>query len=91
MGKTQEELNELRTEYETLNNKLQELTEDELSIVTGGNNLFVPGHIGLACPIKLPFGKDGVPTKAGMHELNNIKIDPKYKPIGIIADGLKEK
>ena len=91
MAKTKEELNELKNEYETLTVKLQELSEDELSIVTGGNNLFVPGYKGLACPITLPFGKDGVPTKSGMHELNNIKIDPKYKPIGIIADGLKEK
>ena len=91
MTKTKEELNELKNEYETLNNKLKELSEDELSIVTGGNNLFVPGYKGLACPITLPFGEDGVPTKAGMHELNNIKIDPKYKPIGIIANGLKEK
>ena len=91
MDKTKEELNTLKQEYEALNNKLKELTEDELSIVTGGNNLFVPGYKGILCPITLPFGKDGVPTKAGMHELNNIKIDPKYKPIGIIADGLKEK
>ena len=91
MTKTKEELTQLKTEYETLNNKLKELSEDELSIVTGGNNLFVPGYKGIPCPITLPFGKDGVPTKSGMHELNNIKIDPKYKPIGIIANGLKEK
>ena len=30
MAKTQEELNTLKTEYETLNNKLKELTDDEL-------------------------------------------------------------
>ena len=36
MAKTQEELNQLKTEYETLTNKLQELTEDELKQVTGG-------------------------------------------------------
>ena len=35
--KTQEELNTLKVEYETLNNKLKELTEEELSEVTGGN------------------------------------------------------
>ena len=39
MTKTKEKLNELKNEYETLNNKLKELSEDELSIVTGGNNL----------------------------------------------------
>ena len=37
MAKTQEELTQLKTEYETLNNKLNELTEDELEYVTGGN------------------------------------------------------
>ena len=37
MAKTQEELNELKNEYETLNNKLQELTEDELMQVAGGD------------------------------------------------------
>ena len=36
MAKTQEELNQLKTEYESLANKLQELTEDELMQVTGG-------------------------------------------------------
>ena len=36
MAKTQEELNQLKTEYETLNNKHKELTEDELKLVTGG-------------------------------------------------------
>ena len=34
--KTQEELKELKNEYETLNNKLKELSEDELKLVTGG-------------------------------------------------------
>ena len=36
MTKTQEELNDLKQEYETLNNKLKELNEDELKFVTGG-------------------------------------------------------
>ena len=39
MAKTQEELIELKKEYETLSNKLKELTEDELSIVVGGQNI----------------------------------------------------
>ena len=34
--KTQEELRELKEEYEVLNKKLKELTEDELKLVTGG-------------------------------------------------------
>ena len=41
MAKTQDELNQLKTEYETLTNKLKELTEDELKIVIGGLN---PNH-----------------------------------------------
>ena len=36
MAKTQEELNELKQEYESLVTKLKELTEDELKLVTGG-------------------------------------------------------
>lgn len=34
--KTKEELNALKEEVERLNNKLKELTEDELKQVTGG-------------------------------------------------------
>ena len=34
--KTKEELNALKEEVETLNNKLKELTDDELKQVTGG-------------------------------------------------------
>ena len=36
MVKTQEELNALKEEVETLNKKLAELTEDELAEVAGG-------------------------------------------------------
>ena len=36
MAKTLEELNAIKEEVETLNNKLNELTEDELEQVTGG-------------------------------------------------------
>ena len=38
MAKTQEELNALKEEVETLNKKLHELTEEELAQVTGGND-----------------------------------------------------
>ena len=34
--KTKEELNELKEEVESVNEKLQELTEEELAQVTGG-------------------------------------------------------
>ena len=36
MTKTKEELEQLKSECETLNNKLHELTEEELNVVTGG-------------------------------------------------------
>lgn len=36
MAKTQEELKQLKEEYETLTTKLKELTEEELKQVTGG-------------------------------------------------------
>ena len=35
MAKTKEELQQLKQEYESLNNKLKELNEDELKLVTG--------------------------------------------------------
>ena len=37
--KTKEELNTLKEEYETLNAKLRELTEEELAEITGGITL----------------------------------------------------
>lgn len=41
MAKTKEELNKLKVEYETLTAKLKELSDDELKLVTGGDNSFV--------------------------------------------------
>ncbi len=40
--KTQEELNALKEEVETLNEKLHELTEEELAQVSGGDFLAPP-------------------------------------------------
>ena len=45
MTKTKEELQQLKTEYETLTNKLKELTEEEIQIVVGGG--FQPNIIGM--------------------------------------------
>lgn len=36
--KTKEELEQLKNEYESLNKKLSELSQDELKQVTGGGN-----------------------------------------------------
>ena len=39
MTKTQEELEQLKSECETLNNKLRELSEEELKMITGGKDV----------------------------------------------------
>ena len=39
MSKTKEELNEIKEEVETVNEKLQELTEEEIAQVSGGRGL----------------------------------------------------
>ena len=49
MAKTQEELNTLKVEYETLNNKLKELSEDELKDVIGGTHFDSP--VGCDMPV----------------------------------------
>ena len=41
MTKTKEELNTLKQEFESLTNKLQELTDDELKLVIGGTAKWV--------------------------------------------------
>lgn len=45
MAKTKEELNVLKEEFETLNKKLVELTEEELSQVMGGKTLPIQANI----------------------------------------------
>ncbi len=40
--KTKEELEQIKEEYSELNNKLAELSEDELTQVTGGSGDLVP-------------------------------------------------
>ena len=37
MAKTQEELNQIKNEYENLTTELKELSEEELSVVAGGS------------------------------------------------------
>ena len=53
--KTKEELNELREEVETLNRKLDELTDEELSQVAGGDDhgrMALEKYIKTLCPDK---------------------------------------
>lgn len=45
--KTQEELNALKEEVVTLNEKLHELTEEELAQVSGGDGVTVPDWLRL--------------------------------------------
>lgn len=37
MAKTKEELEQLKKEYEELNNKLRDLSEEEINLITGGS------------------------------------------------------
>lgn len=48
--KTKEELNALKEEVESLNKKLAELTEEELTQVSGGDAFFLYGQPGIEVP-----------------------------------------
>ena len=52
--KTKEELNALKEEVETLNNKLAELTEEELAQVSGGAKI--------EAPLVIDYGRTPPPT-----------------------------
>ena len=67
MAKTKEELNTIKSEYESLNKKLQELSEDELKEVCAGEMIW-----DIAVKLKEKFdasgnvnthGKNGKPTE----------------------------
>ena len=45
MSKTKEELDALKEEVDTVNEKLQELTPEEIAQVTGGQSVHGGGHI----------------------------------------------
>ena len=61
MSKTKEELNKLKEEVEAVNEKLQELTDEELEQVCGGQSRTQPGHVPGTKPatIKIVMGPDG--------------------------------
>ena len=66
MPKTKEELNTLKTEFESLTTKLKELTEDELEQVTGGGNpLPVQAATIISPMIATMIGADGKPISSG--------------------------
>lgn len=51
MAKTQDELNQLKKEYEELNTKLKELSEEELKSILGGRDTETKGGCTvLDCP-----------------------------------------
>ena len=56
--KTEEELNALKAEVETLNKKLAELTEDELSQVTGGDIVYEVPQPGAKKEYNTPYLKE---------------------------------
>ncbi|MDO4940795.1 MAG: bacteriocin [Erysipelotrichaceae bacterium] len=65
MKKTEKELNELKQEFTTLTNKLNELTEDELKEVIGGDGIVV-GRIDFELKEKkktlFPIGTELIPS-----------------------------
>ena len=77
MTKTKEELNALKEEFETLNKKLVELTEEELSQVMGGKTLptqanLLWSQLAKPAPISLDLaaglGKSNVATTKKMDD-----------------------
>ena len=77
MPKTKEELNTLKQELEKLNNKLSELSEDELKEVIGGSlddisELEAIGPTGILC--------------AGVA----VKKKDEIKKVALAVDGIKE-
>ena len=55
MSKTKEELNKIKEEVETVNEKLQKLTPEELEQVNGGKGNIVDMAVGVI--IQAEFGK----------------------------------
>ena len=57
MSKSKEELNELKKEVEAVNEKLSELTDEELAQVTGGGGRpkFIAGFLESAIPASAPI------------------------------------
>ena len=53
MTKTKEELNQLKKEYETMINRLKELSDDELNIVTGGNDTLIISRHNIRNPLAI--------------------------------------
>ena len=64
--KTPEELNALKNEVETMNKKLAELTEEELTQVAGGMETFICPYCGCYLP-----SKSKVAVKHLMHHTQN--------------------
>ena len=58
--KTKEELNKLKTEYAAMNEKLAELTEEELELVTGG--VFPACNPEIAPPVNDPSFIEAPPS-----------------------------
>ena len=68
--KSKEELNKIKEEYDNLNNKLKELSEEELIEVVGGT----PGEIDIRVRgIGIAFGASSLYLVDGVESPNNIK------------------
>ena len=77
MPKTKEELNTLKQELEKLNNKLSELSEDELKEVIGGSLDDIPGPEAI--------GPDGILCARVV-----VKKMDEIEKVTLAVDGIKE-
>lgn len=69
--KTKEELNALKLECEKMDSKLRELSEDELDLVTGGQNPALIGIVqGLTLGYLFPYFANKSQVVAGAGSLN---------------------
>ena len=55
MSKTKEELSAIKEEVEAVDEKLAELTEEEIAQVTGGRTKFIAGFLESAIPASAPI------------------------------------
>ena len=92
MPKTQEELNRLQIEYQTLSNKLAELSEEELELVTGGVSLTIPNEPleGLA-QAGLSPELDAVEQKALEHKIVTNQVPEYQQTIPVVRKSIETR
>lgn len=74
MKKTKKELNEIKKEYNNFLGKISELSDDELSYVTGGNLFFFKRSITDITRLS-PYGGTGMTFAGGDGRSTNFTVD----------------